>query len=138
MPANRQLGNVLRLVSRVVQDLNLEQLLGIVHLADCRDQAVRDVHFVEDGELDCDWRQYARLGQWLRRPTLVFHVKINEVIAMPAVNRQNAEDKEVRDQNQCLRQAHKKMNPSRRTIGDSIALRSWKSTHVKYLESSAR
>jgi hypothetical protein len=26
------------------------------------------------------------------------------------------------------------MNPSRRTIGDSIVRQSWRSTHVKYLE----
>ena len=57
---------------------------------------------------------------------------------MPAVDCQNAEDKEVQDEDQCLRQAHKKMNPSRRTIGDFIALQNWKSTRVKHLEARDR
>ena len=34
VPPDRQLGDFLRFVGRVVQDLNLEQVPGIVHLAD--------------------------------------------------------------------------------------------------------
>jgi hypothetical protein len=68
----------------------------------------------------------------------MLHVKINEVVAMPPVNRQNAEDEEVENKDQCLRQAHKKMNPSRRTIGHSIALQNPKSTRLKDLEPSSR
>ncbi len=48
MPAHRELGNFRRLVGRVVEDLNFHQLARIVDLADRVDQAVGDVHLVED------------------------------------------------------------------------------------------
>jgi hypothetical protein len=40
---------------------------------------------------------------------------------VPAVNRQNTENEEVKDENQRLRQRHKKMNPADGTIANSIA-----------------
>ena len=138
VPAHGQLGDFLRLVGRVVQDLNLEQVLRVVHLADGIDQPVRDVHLVEDRQLDRDARQDVERRQSAGALTLVFHVKINKVVPMPAVNCQNAEDKEVENEDQCLRQAHKKMNPSRCTIDDFIALQNWKSTRVKHLEARDR
>ena len=137
--AHGRLRNCLGLVGRVIQDLNLEQLPRVVHLADGVDQPVRDVHLVEDRKLDGDARQDVESRQLGGRSlALVFHVKINKVVPMPAVDCQNAEDKEIQDEDQCLRQAHKKMNPSRRTIGDFIALQNWKSTRVKHLEARDR
>ena len=47
-----------RLVGRVVEHLDFEQLARIVHLADGVDQPVRDVHLVEDRQLDGDARQH--------------------------------------------------------------------------------
>ena len=50
------LGHAPRLVGRVVQDLDLEQLARIIDLADGVDQPIRDVHLVVDRELDRDRR----------------------------------------------------------------------------------
>ena len=105
-----------RLVGRVVEDLDLEQVARVVDLADRIDQAVGDVHLVVNRQLDGDARQ--------RRPAPaaaaafgafpVFHVKIHKVIAVPPVDGQDAEDEEIQDENECLRQRrHKEMNPSR-------------------------
>ena len=77
MPPHRQLGDLLRLVGRVVQDLDLEQVPRIVHLADGVDQPVRDVHLVEDRQLDGDARQVVGVGrrQRLGGPAACFSCK---------------------------------------------------------------
>ena len=75
VPAHRQLRDVLRLVGRIVQDLDLEQLARVVHLADGVDQPVRDVHLVEDGQLDGDARQDVESGQRLRGACPCFSCK---------------------------------------------------------------
>ena len=131
--ADGPLSNFGRLVRRVVQDLDFEQLLRVVHLADRTDQPVRDVHFVEDGKLNGDWRQRRRQRHRARDPILVFHVKIHKVVPVPAVDRQDAQDEEVKDEDQGLRQRHKKMNPSRYTIADFIARLNGKSTNANHL-----
>src|SRR5687767_5953445 len=100
MPPDRQLGNILRLVSRVVENLYLQQVLGVIHFADGVDQPVGDIHLVENGQLDGDRGQHRERWQWLGGLTPVFHVKINEVVAVPPVDRQNAEDKEIKNENQ--------------------------------------
>jgi hypothetical protein len=64
----------------------------------------------------------------------VFHVKIHTVIPVPAVDREDAEDEEVEDESQRLRQRHKEMNPSRGTIAHVMVQLGTKSTVVKQLE----
>ena len=126
VPAHRQLGNLGRLVRRVVQDLDLEQLARVIHLADRVDQAVRDVHLVVDRAAGRDPRQ---LGERRRRERRVrglvpvLHVKINEVIAMPAVDGQDAQDEEVQNENECFSQRRHKRDESSHTV-QSVILRS--------------
>ena len=93
--AHRQLGDAARLVGRVVEHLDLEQLARIVDAADRLDQAVGDVHFVVERQLDRDDRQRVerRAGRRLLVP--VPHVEVHEVIAMPAVNGEDDQDEEV-------------------------------------------
>ena len=105
--AHGELGDLGGLVRRVVQHLDLEQVAGIVDLADGIDQAVRDVHLVEDGELDGDPRQHLRRRQRGRHVALVFHVKIHKVIAMPAVDGEDAQNEEVQDENQRISKRHR-------------------------------
>ncbi len=130
--ADRQLGDIRGLVRRVVEDLNLQQLARVIHLADRVDQSVRDVHLVVNRQLDRDARQVAERGRRQRRVrgvAPVFHVKINEVIAMPAVDRQNAQDEKIQNEDQCLRQRrHKEMKRSRGPINDPMVQLGPKST----------
>ena len=115
VPAYSQLSNLGRFVGRIVEDLDFEQLARVVHLADRIDQPVGDVHLVEDRQLDRDGRQYGQLRQRLGHVPLVFHVKIHKVIAVPAVDGQDAEHEKIRDEDQRISQVHKKMNPSHGT-----------------------
>ena len=57
VPADGELGDLVRLVGRVVQHLDLEQLARVVDLADRVDQPIGDVHLVVDRQLDRDARQ---------------------------------------------------------------------------------
>ena len=57
MAADGKLRDLFCLVGRIVQNLDLEQVLRVIELADGRDQPVGHVHFVEDRKLDGDPRQ---------------------------------------------------------------------------------
>ena len=136
--ANRQFGDFRRLVGRIVEHLNLEEFPRIVHLADGVDQPIGDVHLVKDWQLDCDRRQHRLAAAAAWRPVLVFHVKIDKVVAVPSVDRQNAEDEEVNDEDECLRQRHREMNPSVDPIDDFTARLNAKSTNGKRLRAMNR
>ena len=101
--AHRQLGDLGRLVGRVVEHLDLEQLARVVDLADRVDQPVRDVHLVVDRQLDGDARQHVERRQRRRHVVLVLHVKIHKVVPVPAVDGQDAQDEEVEDEDERLR-----------------------------------
>jgi hypothetical protein len=68
-----------------------------------------------------------------RDPVPIFHVKINDVVPVPPVNSQNAENEEVKNEDESLRQRHIEMNPSRGTIADFIARLNGKSTNANHL-----
>ena len=93
--ADRQLGNRARLVGGVVEDLDFEEVLRIIHLDDRRDEAVDHVHLVVDGQLDRDDRKRIQLRPRLRHVVLVLHVDPHKVVAMPPVHREDAQDEEV-------------------------------------------
>jgi len=78
--------------------LDFEQFFRVIEFADRVDQPVRHIHLVEDGQLDRDTRQFGQRRQGQRRLTLVFHVKINKVIAVPAIDGQDAEHEEVKNE----------------------------------------
>ncbi len=72
VPSHRQLGYGRRFVGRVVQHLDLEQLPRIVHLADRIDQAIGDVHLVENRELHRHARQSVSSGSGCGARSLFF------------------------------------------------------------------
>ena len=110
---DRHLGNSGRFVCRVVQNLDLEKLRWVIHFADRVDQPVGDIHLVENRQLDGDARQILfRERRRNRHLPLVLHVKIHKVIAVPSVDRQDAQHEEVDNEDERLRQRHKRMNPS--------------------------
>jgi len=133
---HRPLGDGRGLVGRIIQDLDLEQILRIIHLADGVDEPVGDVHLVENRELHGDTRQCREFRRRQRRPILVFRVKIHEVVAVPSIDGQNAEHEKVKDENQRLNRRHKEMNPSRDTIDNITALPFARSTAPFRLQES--
>ena len=60
--ADGALGDAARLVGRIVQHLNLEQLARVVDARDRLDQPVRHVHLVVERQLDGDRRAAATSG----------------------------------------------------------------------------
>ncbi len=129
---DRQFGDVGRLVGRIVEHLDFQQLARVIHLADRVDQTVRHVHLVVNRQLDRDPRQFGerrRRQRRIRGVAPVFHVKINDVIAMPAVDRQDAQDEKIQNEDECLRQRrHKEMNRLRGPIRDLMVQVGPKST----------
>ena len=106
VPPHRQLGDLAGFVGRVVQHLDFEQLARVVEAADGVDQPIGDVHLVVDRKLDRDDRQRVerRRLDWLG--ILMPHVKIHEVVAVPAVDGQNAQDEEITDEDEGVRRSH--------------------------------
>ena len=93
---DRQLGDAARLVGRVVQHLDFEQLARVVDAAHRLDQAIGDVHLVVERQLDRDDRQSDRaaaaaVGLLVPVP----HVEVHEVVPVPAVNCEDDQDEEI-------------------------------------------
>ena len=88
-----------RLVSRIVEHLDLQPLARILHLADAIDQAVNDVLFVEDRQLDGDLRQLLEMRFRIGDSILAMLViEIDELIAVHSVRGQEDQDNEVRNE----------------------------------------
>ena len=104
--AHGLLGHAARLVGRVVQDLDLEELARILDLADGVDQPIGDVHLVVDRQLDRDRRQGVERpgGDWL--PPLVLHVQVNKVVPVPSVYREDDQYEEICGEDERLRRRH--------------------------------
>ena len=96
IPPDRELGNALRLVGRIVQDLNLQQLTRILDGADRLDEPVGDVHLVVERKLNRDSRKWIQRRLGPRFVVPVRHVQIHEVVPMPTVYCENDQNKEVR------------------------------------------
>jgi hypothetical protein len=111
--AHGQLGDLPRLVGRIVEHLNLEPVLRVVQRADRLDQPVDDVHLVEDGELNRNDGQRVGQGQRLRNVVPVLHVQINKVVPMPAVDSQDDQDEKIGGENQRLGCSHRGMPVTR-------------------------
>ncbi len=93
------------LIGRVVEQLDVELLARIIHLADGFDEAIDHELFVEDRQLNGDGGQFlgaeearrlARFGAVL----LVLVIKKDQDIAMDAVGGEHNEDEEVGDEQQ--------------------------------------
>jgi hypothetical protein len=102
-----QLGDFTRLVGRIVEDLDFEELLRIVHLAHGLDQPIDHIHLVEKGQLDRHERERVVHPGRNRFVFLVLHVKIHKVIAMPAVHGENDQNEEIGPQREAFKRRHK-------------------------------
>jgi hypothetical protein len=95
MPSNRELGDLLGLVGRVVQNLDLEQVARILNSAHRFNESIDDVHLVIERQLDGDGRQGLELTVRDRDLVLVLHVQVNQVVAVPPVHSKDDQNKEV-------------------------------------------
>ena len=95
-----------RLVGRVVQHLDLEQLARVVELADGVDQPVRHVHLVVDRKLDGDLRQPLEAQPADGMTVLVLHVQVDQVIPVPPVDREDDEDEKIGREDQRFAWCH--------------------------------
>ena len=95
LAANGELGNVARLVGRIVEDLDLEEIQRIVDRAHRVDEPIDDVHLVVDGQLDGDDRPLSDRRRRARNLVLVLQVLIDDEIAMPPVDAKDTEDEEI-------------------------------------------
>ena len=92
---NGELGDVARLVGRIVEDLNLEELERVVDRADRVDEPIDDVHLVVDRQLDGDDRPLTDRRRRARDLVLVLQVLVDDEVAVPPVDAKDTEDEEV-------------------------------------------
>jgi hypothetical protein len=119
LPSHGELGDVPRLVRRIVKDLDLQLVFRVVDRADRLDQPIHDVHLVVDRQLDRDDGPLVDRRRRTGRPILVFHVLVDQVIPVPPVNPENAEDEEVGEENERVEGHHKMKDRRLGTIRNS-------------------
>ena len=100
VPPHRQLRDLPRLVGRVVEHLDFEQLARVVDLAHRVDQPIDDVHLVVERELDGDDGQLVERAFRLRLLVLVLHVDVHQVIPVPSVHCEDEENEKIRGENE--------------------------------------
>ncbi len=99
VPFKDELGYFFRFVGGVVEDLDLEEVLGIFEAADGVDEAVDDELLVEDGQLHRDPRQLIEVAAGVGVVVLaVLEVEVAQRIAVDAVDGQHDHDREVGQQ----------------------------------------
>jgi len=111
---HRAAGDGARLVGRVVEDLDLQQLLRVADGRHRGEQAVDDVHLVEDRQLDGDpWQPRGqRAGQGFL--VLVAEVEPDHHVAVEAEDGQDHERQEVEPEDPQLQNAHDADAPASR------------------------
>ena len=86
-------------VGGVVEHLDFQLFARIFHLADALHQPVDNVLLVENRQLNGDPGQLGEVRLWLRNFILaVLVVQVNQPIAVHAIQRQQHQDQEVRNQ----------------------------------------
>ncbi len=96
---HQSFSKLMGLIRGIVQNLYLQQMLRIIHFRGFVDQPFHDEPFVIKRELNRDARQFRKARRCLIHCLFsVLEVGVNHFIPVKAVNRQNEEDAEVRDQ----------------------------------------
>ena len=88
-------------VGRVVEQLNVELVFGVVQPANGIEQTIDDVLLVIDRQLHRDARQVSVAEQrrrFCRLPLFVLVIKVDHPVAVRAVSRQNDQNDEVGNQ----------------------------------------
>ena len=85
----------MRFVGRIVENLDIQELRGVVETRDSVNQALDDVALIVNGELDGDTRPGSDRGRRGRNVFRVLIVIVDQPVAMQAVKRENAQHQEV-------------------------------------------
>ena len=99
-------GHIRGVVGRVVKDLDLEPVAGIVQSAYGVDETFDDVQLVEHGELDRHLRKLGESLRGFRTPMLVSVVQIHHEVAVHPQDRQRDQDREIGGQEERIRGKH--------------------------------
>ena len=99
VPLDQATRHLDRLVSGVVEHLDVELVLGVFQLADRFQQPLDDVLFIEDWQLHRDSRQVFKIRGWLGRPVLpVLVVQVHQYVAVRPISSQKYQHNEIWDQ----------------------------------------
>src|SRR5437879_3706541 len=88
-------GHFARVIGGVVEDLDLEQIAGVIDFADRAQKTLNDVDFIKNRQLDRYFWQPAEAAGRNYRPFAVFEEEINDEIPVNAVGREADEHGEV-------------------------------------------
>ena len=88
-------GHVPRVISRIIQDLDLQQFARVIEFADRTQKALHYVNFIKDRKLDRYFWQLLKPAGWNGRPFAVLQEEINDEIPVNAVGRKPNEHGEV-------------------------------------------
>ena len=120
VPIHQGAGKGRGVVGGIVQHLDLEQILGVVHLDDFFDQALHHVALVEKRQLNGDAGQlveaFRRLGGLL---LFVLEIGADDIVAVQAVDGEDDEDGEVGDEHRPI-EPRQLMNSSERVVEDIL------------------
>ena len=94
-PLHLGLGDVAGLVRGIVKNLDLEEVPGIIELADGLEEALDDVEFIENGELDGDPGQGVEFTCRYGHILPVLEEEINDHVPVNAVEAEAKENGEV-------------------------------------------
>ena len=83
------------LVGGIIQQLDLDLVQRVIQRGDRIEQAIDDVHFVEDGELDGDQRQLGEMAEGMRVLAGVFEVEENDGQTVRAIAGKAEQDNNV-------------------------------------------
>jgi hypothetical protein len=92
-------------VGGIVEDLDLEEVTRVIEGGDGSEEALDDVQFVENRQLDRDSWQVVESRARLRRFMPIFQEKIDDNVAMQAVESQAEKDCEIANCPNCVSQA---------------------------------
>ena len=110
--AHSLLGNGTGLVGRVVQYLDFQESGRVLDGTHRLDQAIGDIHLVVKRKLDCDVRHRAQNRAWLWLPVAVRHILVHQVVAVPTVDGEEAQDEEMRRYRQGFSRCHDDTGPA--------------------------
>ena len=88
-------GHFPSVISRIIQDLDLEQVSRVIHFADRTQKALHHVNFIKNRKLHRYLWQLAKLAGWNSRTFAVLQEKINDEIPVNAIGRETDEHGEV-------------------------------------------
>ena len=96
-------GNLNRAVCGIVQDLYLEKFARITNLAYSINEPLHHIHLVVNRKLYRHTRLNGQPGSRLSHLVFVSQIQVHEVVTMNTVDREDAQNRQVRDQDENIK-----------------------------------